>query len=319
MKICILGLGVIGTTYGHVFQQAGHQVEHLVRDGKTVPEQLTVDLLDGRYSNKGEEKRAFYHVHLAQPDTAYDFIFLSVRNGKVNEAVETLRQKKIRGNLVIFCNFWMTGDEIAELARDYNYVIGFPTAGGHLEGNHLEAVLFDHVMLDDEKKTAITNYQDLKSLLQSADIKVEVPYDMVEWIWIHMAINAGVTSTAAGLGHLDNPQKLAVDLMKDSQKLALAVKVIRETTRVTSAYGVDLKRYRGELLPYKLPAWLAGKIMKAMFASNQLTRRIMTLHNDKDDIFYGCQKVYSAGKKAGVSMPLFTENIKKLVPYFQNY
>ena len=34
MKICILGLGVIGTTYGYVFQKAGHQIEHLVRENK---------------------------------------------------------------------------------------------------------------------------------------------------------------------------------------------------------------------------------------------------------------------------------------------
>ena len=32
MKICILGLGVIGTTYGYVFKKAGHQVEHLLRE-----------------------------------------------------------------------------------------------------------------------------------------------------------------------------------------------------------------------------------------------------------------------------------------------
>ena len=34
MRICIVGLGVIGTTYGYVFQKAGHQVEHLLREGK---------------------------------------------------------------------------------------------------------------------------------------------------------------------------------------------------------------------------------------------------------------------------------------------
>ncbi|MEX2785088.1 ketopantoate reductase family protein [Streptococcus sp. H49] len=316
MKICILGLGVIGTTYGYVFQQAGHHVEHLVRTGKTVPKQLTVSLLDGRYSKKGEEKTAAYDICLAEPDTVYDFIFLSVRHGNISEALETLRQNKIRGSLVFFCNFWKTSDEIAELAGDYAYVIGFPTAGGHLEGNHLNAVLFDHIMLEHKTKTAITNYQDLDLLMQSADIKLEIPYDMVEWIWIHMAINAGVTSTAASLGNIADPQQLAADLMNDSQQLARAVKVIRETSRVVSAYGVDLRRYKGELLPYKMPAWLAGKIMKSMFASNPLTRRIMTLHNDKDDIFYGCQKVYNAGKQAGVSMPLFTENIKKINQYF---
>ena len=28
-------------------------------------------------------------------------------------------------------------------------------------------------------------------------------YDMIEWIWIHMAINAGVTSTAGRNGKID--------------------------------------------------------------------------------------------------------------------
>ena len=30
MSILVVGLGVIGTTYGYLFQKAGHHVEHLV-------------------------------------------------------------------------------------------------------------------------------------------------------------------------------------------------------------------------------------------------------------------------------------------------
>lgn len=60
----------------------------------------------------------------------------------------------------------------------------------------LDCVLFDHIMLESRDKANISNYSDLISLLNSADIKQEIPYDMFEWIWIHMAINAGVTSTA---------------------------------------------------------------------------------------------------------------------------
>lgn len=44
-------------------------------------------------------------------------------------------------------------------------------------------------------KAHISNYTDLTALLTSADLKWEVPHDMVEWIWIHMAINAGVTDS----------------------------------------------------------------------------------------------------------------------------
>ena len=55
MRIAILGLGVIGTTYAYAFQKAGHQVEHVLRDSKrnNAPNSLSVDLLDGRYHSKG--------------------------------------------------------------------------------------------------------------------------------------------------------------------------------------------------------------------------------------------------------------------------
>ena len=59
MKICIVGLGVIGTIYGYVFQKAGHQVEHLLREEKKskAPESLNISLLDGRYNKKGEDAK----------------------------------------------------------------------------------------------------------------------------------------------------------------------------------------------------------------------------------------------------------------------
>ena len=33
MNILIIGLGVIGTTYGSVFKEAGHNVAHYIREG----------------------------------------------------------------------------------------------------------------------------------------------------------------------------------------------------------------------------------------------------------------------------------------------
>gem|GEM_PF-3814209 len=34
MKILILGLGVIGTTYAYLFQKAGAETEHFIRESK---------------------------------------------------------------------------------------------------------------------------------------------------------------------------------------------------------------------------------------------------------------------------------------------
>ena len=58
MNVLVVGLGVIGTTYGLVFKQAGHNVEHYIREGsrKRDVKCLSVFLLDGRKTSEGIEK-----------------------------------------------------------------------------------------------------------------------------------------------------------------------------------------------------------------------------------------------------------------------
>ncbi|SDB13681.1 2-dehydropantoate 2-reductase [Pseudobutyrivibrio sp. YE44] len=315
MRVAILGLGVIGTTYAYAFQKAGHETFHIVREGKKdIPAEILVRLLDGRYNSKGEEKQDNYKVALAKNNEEYDFIIVSVASGKLEAAINTIRERNIKGTIVLFCNFWNERKEIEKIIGNLNYVTAFPTAGGHMNSNGvLDCVLFDHIMLESREKANIANYTDLLSLLNSADIKQEIPHDMFEWIWIHMAINAGVTSTAGRNGELDNPNQLAKDLMSDSKSLSLAVKSIRETVKTVEARGVDLSLYKNELLPYKIPAGIAGIAMKKLFSSNELTSRIMTLHNDVNDILYGCKCVYDEGKKQGLQLPLFYENMEKIM------
>ena len=74
----------------------------------------------------------------------------------------------------------------------------------------------------------------------------------------------------------------------------------------------DLKKYNNEIFAYKIPAGIAGIAMKRLFAGNELTSRIMTLHNDVSDIMYGCRCVYAEGKKHGLSLPLFYGNMDRV-------
>lgn len=313
MKIAVLGLGVIGTTYAYAFQKAGCETYHIVRPGKEVRAEIPVHLLDGRYNQKGEEKDGTYNVRLASENETFDFILISVASGKLEASMETLRERDLKGTVILFCNFWNGRKEVEEIVGDYEYITAFPTAGGHMQKDgKLNCVLFDHIMLEGRDKAKIHNYDDLIALLDSADIKQEIPHDMFEWIWVHMAINAGVTSTAAREGKIDDPNRLARELMADSKALSMAVKCIRETLKTVSARGVDLKKYNNEIFAYKIPAGIAGIAMKRLFAGNELTSRIMTLHNDVSDIMYGCRCVYDEGKKHGLSLPLFYGNMDRV-------
>ena len=42
MKVAVLGLGVIGTTYAYALQKAGCDTYHIVREGKVIPPVIPV-------------------------------------------------------------------------------------------------------------------------------------------------------------------------------------------------------------------------------------------------------------------------------------
>ena len=310
MKIMILGLGVIGTTYGYAFQKAGHTVEHFIRDSKrdTAPKSLDVKLLDGRYNNKGQAKTDTYDVVLAKSDSAFDFILISVSTGKLEAAIKSLNENHITGTIILFNGIWEEKADVDRILGDRKYILGYPVAGGSLKDNMLDCVLFDHIMLECRKKSDIVNYDELISLLSEADIKPEIPFDMLEWIWIHMAINAGVITTAGKYGDVTDTAKAAESVMNSSKALSDAVLSIREATKIVATRGVNLKHYNNELLPYKIPSKIAGVIMKHMFANNELTRRIMMLHSNIGDLLYVCRNVYECGKQNYVKAPIFYSN-----------
>ena len=104
MRVAVLGLGVIGTTYAYTLQQAGHDTFHIVREGKKVPSKVSVHLLDGRYNSKGEEKDGEYSVNLAGRDEEYDFILISIASGKLEDAMNTLRDRNLKGTVILFSN-----------------------------------------------------------------------------------------------------------------------------------------------------------------------------------------------------------------------
>ena len=93
--------------------------------------------------------------------------------------------------------------------------------------------------------------------------------------------------------------------MGSSRMLARAVRAIRETSRIVASRGVDLRRYRGKLLVYRLPTVVSAPLMKRMFARSLLTRRIMMLHGNTDDLLFVCRTVYEQGRANGILAPVF--------------
>ena len=320
MDVLVVGLGVIGTTYGLVFKQAGHNVEHYIREGsrKRNIKRLTVSLLDGRKTTKGVETTSEYTVKTCSK-RAYDMIIISITQGKIADVMQEIKHAGITGTVLLCCNIWYDKQQLHEMMTGYHYVLGFPVAGGSLrkgdteEDMKLDACLFNHFMLEREDHTTIPNYQNIHQLFTSCNIKLEHPHDMLEWTWIHMAVNAAVISVAGKHGDITNCSEAARRLMNSVSLLKNVIKVIRETTKIVASRGVTLSKYYNELWFYKVPACLSARFMKRMFARNQLTRKIMELHGDTADLLYICNSVYQTGTTAHVPAPLFYSYMDEII------
>lgn len=320
MDILIIGLGVIGTTYGYLFQKSGYNVEHYIRStsSKNNINDLKIEILDGRTNKRGDDRKDIYHVK-RMSKSKYDFIFVSVSSGGVDDVITWLNNQGIKGTIVLCCGIWQSPTFVQKMMHDRPYILGFPVAGGNIESSNrqLNTCVFDHFMIENPKKVTIPNYSDLEEIFKKINVKLKHPYDMLEWIWIHMAVNAAVGSVAGEHADMKNVKESAETLMNSSYQLKEVIQTIRETCSIVAKRGVNLKRYMNELLPYYLPTWISVPLMKKMFATNQLTRKIMTLHTDINDLMYVNCAVYKTGKQLGIECPAFDKayenTYKKLI------
>ena len=317
MKILILGLGVIGSTYGYILRKSGHDVAHYIRPTSQnhATESLSVSLLDGRNDKKGLQTEDHYPITRATPGSRYDFIIVSLSSLRLEEALETLRDNRFEGTILLFCGVWESREHIERIMAGRPYLLGYPVAGGRLNKAdcRLECVVFGHIMLESRERTAVENYDDItRSFLQSG-IKSECPHDMLEWIWLHMSINAGVISTIIALAEADpkRADECVERLMDSTHLLRRAVLTVRECMKIVAGRGVNLRHYRGEVLPFRLPVWLSAPLMKRMFATQILTRQIMLLHANVPDLLHVCRLVYCEGKTQSAACPLFNDNVER--------
>lgn len=309
MRILVLGLGVIGTTYGYLLREAGHTVEHILRPDSpgAAVEQLRIDLLDGRKNSHGELTHGTYRVQPAPVGASYDLVLVSTGSLQLPGVLRTLDDHIGASPILMLSGIWETRESLEQLLQGRDFALGYPVAGGSmdLDARSLNAVVFDHLQLDGPDRPSRARTAAVEAFT-SAGILPEYPTDMLEWIWVHMAINAGVITAAAVDADMSNPAQAAEALMDDSRRLRLAIRLVRECLTIVAARGVNLRRYRSEIAPFRIPTMIAAPLMKRMFASNELTRRIMLLHANPSDLSYVCGSVYREGQALGVSTPRFS-------------
>jgi len=237
MRLLIVGLGVIGTGYGWAFAEAGHQVTHLLRPGRAQRSAggIAIDLLDRR-PGRAETLQTIYRptvVEAVSPDDGFDLVMVPVKHYQLADALRGLTAAVPDARYLLFAANWDGTQAVDALLPRSRYAWGYSSSTG---GHGGKALVFN--MSADYRCGPIGGEeppwaQDVVGLFASADVTPDRKPDMLEWLWVHFAIAAGMIGAALYAGGQQQ-------LLEDEQLLRdLMVPAVLESFAVLAARGVD--------------------------------------------------------------------------------
>ncbi len=304
MKILMFGRGVIASAYGWALSRAGHEVEFYVRPGRsaTYGDSIDLDLLDLRRRPWGERVAESWPVHYREaltPDDGFDLIVVSVSHHRLAEAAAFLAPRIGNATVLIFGNLWAEPlDAVAPLPAD-RLAWGFPGAGGGFgQDDVLRMTLTGTVVFGTLGQPLTPRERAVRKVFREAGFKISEQPDIRGWLWIHFAFNAGMHSQGVRLGSLS-------DLIGAPRDLRDALLAAREMVPVVQKRGIDLRRHRMALLPFRTPAGTTAAVMSWLITHVKAARTNMEAQSDPtaEEPRAICRDALAEARRRGVPVP----------------
>lgn len=304
MKILLFGRGVIATVYGWALEQAGHDVEFYVRPGRAAAYGAAVglDLLDARRRVWGQRVVQQWPVRYREalgPDHDFDLIVLSVPHHRLAEAAAFLAPRVGKATVLAFGNIW--SEPLAAIgALPVDQVAwGFPQAGGGfgadgvLRGTLLPSVIFGTFGLPPTARERA-----VRQAFREAGFRPREQPDFRGWLWLHFVSDAGLHSQGLRLGSLST-------LIGATGDLREALLATRELLPLLAARGVDLRRHRGGVLPFRAPTRLTALALAWLTAHVRPVRVNFAAHADPaaEEPRAICRDTLAEARRLGVAVP----------------
>jgi len=313
LKILMFGRGVIATIYGWALRRAGHDVEFYVRPGRAAEygDAVDLDLLDTRRRVWGQRVVEKWPVRLREtlePDHDFDLIVLSVSHHRLAEAADFLAPRVGEATVLVFGNIWTEPtDAIDPLPLD-RVAWGFPQAGGGFGADGvLRGMLMPSVIFGTLDRPPNDRERAVRQAFREAGLRIKERPDFRGWLWVHFASDAGLLSQGLRLGSLSK-------LAGSAGGLREGLLTARELLPLLEARGLDLRRHRVGVLPFRAPTWLTAGVLAWLTAHVAVARVSVTAHSDPDaeEPREVCRDTLAEARRLGVSVP----RLEAAEPYF---
>ena len=301
MKVLIIGRGVIGTVYGWTLSGAGVDVTHVVRR-TDLPATDTLEVLDLRPGHT-KRARAVYTPKTVERISRSDGFNLMIVATKHYQAVEALRQylpEAGDATILLFTANWEGTEEIDRILPRTSAIWGYAKSSGGVDARGVHVVTVDPaVRLGTLEGFDPARFKAAGELFRQAGFTLDVKPNIIEWLWVHHAINGGGIGVCLWAGGI-------AEATRNPRTVALGVRAVREALAVVAARGVNLEGHPEARSILRSPTSLAWI---AVFAGIRLTekgrRLLRTSHfsNSAEEMKRFYFDVLNTGERLGVAMP----------------
>jgi 2-dehydropantoate 2-reductase len=301
MKILIIGRGVVGTIYGWALSKAGIDVTHVVRT-EGCPATDTLDLLDLRAGYPRRSRLTYSPKTVAQisPSDGFDLVIVATKHYQAAQAIQQYLPDTPGATFLLFTANWDGTEEIDRLLPRSSILWGYAAAsGGPDDQGILIATVNPAVRFGMLKGSDPDKFKAVTELFQRAGFTLDTKPNIIEWLWVHHAINAGGIGICLWAGGI-------ADATRSLKTLILGLRAIREALSVVAARGVNLESYPDARSVLHTPAWLAGLAFLYLIRFTEKGRRLLRgshFDNSSEEMKRYYFDVLNTGERLGVAIP----------------
>jgi ketopantoate reductase len=296
--------------------KAGVDVTHVVRK-EGLPDADTLDLLDLRqgYSKNTRVSYAPKTVAQISPADGFNLVIVATKHYQVVQAIRQYLPGASGATFLLFTANWDGLAEIDRLLPRFSILWGYAaSSGGSDDQGILVATVNLTVRLGMLDGSNLEKFKAVTELFQRASFTLDIKPNIIEWLWVHHAINAGGIGICLWAGGI-------AEATRSFTTLRLGTLATREALDVVAARGVDLTRYSDARSVLNTPVWLASLAVIYGVRFTKKGRRLLRAshftHSPEEMKGYYFD-VLNTGESLGVAMPHLSSLREKIECYPAN-
>lgn len=271
MRILIYGAGVIGSLYAVLLKEAGYETTFYVRGHRLEALQNQGLLYKKNNIIKKVDIKVIDHL---QDNDIYDFIFLTVRENQLYQALKELKSNKSK-TIITMVNSIDNYEKWESVVGKGRILPAFPGAGGTITNDILDAALTPRLIQPTTfseisgKKTKRT--EQLSQIFKHAHIPFQQVNDMHIWQLCHLGM---VVPLADAYYQTENPESVGQDqviMRKTGTQLKKNFYTLYKNLNTLSPGKMHIFRF----LPTSLLTYILSQTFKSSFGEKFMYQHAM--------------------------------------------